>query len=439
MAAKFSNQITCFKPVNGKPRQEFADGSWKNPKTEGPLGKIRWNGWSRTSVAAHTGVSHHGQHGYAVTPLDSGTTVSALSCKMLGERFANAIVAGRQGTIYSRLGTKSGFELECALTGLHTGGCGDTLVFGSGMAAVSHPIFALVAAGDNVVVHKNIYGCSDNFFSILLPALGIEAKFVDMRNPAVLRKAVNARTRAVFFETPSNPALDLIDISAVSDVLKNRCPIIVDNTFASPMGQNPFEQGAHLVMYSLTKSIGGHTNAIGGAVLGSGEFLAHLFAVRKDVGGIMPAREASAFLEGIKTLSLRYSAMEQNAQAVVEMLLKEGKVAQVFYPSLDPLYPKLEGRQMKGPGYMIAFELKSGMEGGMALIDSLDMITNTVSLGSVETLICHPASTTHACVPKEQREAKGITDGLIRISIGTEFLGDILGDLRQAFSKVSGA
>lgn len=435
MVPNLSSQIAYFKPVKGKQREAFADGSWKNPKTEGPLGSIRWNGWDKTSVASHTGVSHKGENGYAVAPVDHGTTVSASSCEMLGNRFVNAVVEGRKGTIYSRLGTKSGFELECALTGLHMGECGDSMVFGSGMAAVSHPIFALVSAGDNVVVHKNIYGCSDNFFSMLLPSLGVEARFLDMRNPAALRKAVNSRTRAVFFETPSNPALDLIDISAVSGIVKNRCPIIVDNTFASPLGQNPFEQGAHLVMYSMTKSIGGHTNAIGGAVLGSGEFLAHLFMVRKDVGGIMPAREASAFLEGIKTLPLRYSAMEKNAQAVVEMLLKEDKISQVFYPSLDPSYPKLNG-QMKGPGYMIAFEMKSGIAGGKALIDNLNLITNAVSLGSVETLICHPASTTHACVPQEQREAKGITDGLIRISIGTEFIADILGDLKQALSKV---
>jgi len=424
-------QITTFKPKR-EPRPAFADGSWKNPKAEGPLGPIRRKGREQT-VAAHAGANRESDKQYVVMPAITSTIAPTKKCDELANRFANGVVEGRKGNIYTRLGNPTGFELECALTGLH--GCGDSMVFGSGMAAISHTLLSLLTAGDNVVVHKNVYGCTDNLFSEQFPALGIEVRFVDLRDPRVLREAVDNRTRAVFFETPSNPVLDIIEIAKVAEEVKGRCPVIVDNTFASPMGQNPFENGAHLVIYSMTKSIGGHSNAIGGAVLGSGPFLEHLFYMRKDFGGMLPAREAVVFLEGLKTLPIRYDAMQKNAMQVVEFLRGKEEVQTLFYPGLDPRYP-FDG-QMKGPGYMIAFVLNKGLEGGKALIDNLKMITNAVSLGSVETLICHPASTTHACVPKAAREEKGIADGLIRISVGIEYIGDLLRDLKQAFRKVA--
>jgi methionine-gamma-lyase len=428
-----NNAVTVFARQMG-PKAAFADGSWKNPYETGAIGKIRWHGMMKESIAAHAGTSR-GENGnaYTVTPDYTGTTVPAQTCDALGARFANPIVEGRTGMIYSRLGHKPGFELECNLTGLH--GCGDAMVFATGMAAVSHSIIPLVTAGDNIVVHRNIYGCSDNLFSMEFPAMGIESRFVDLTDPKVLKHAVDRKTRAIFFETPSNPALDIIDISAVVNGAKGRCPVIVDNTFASPFGQNPFEQGANIVVYSLTKSIGGHTNAIGGAVLGSGRYMDHLFMTRKDWGGAMVAREATAFLDGIKTLAIRYNSMEQNAQEVAQMLLGRREISKLIYPGLDPRYPF--NWQMKGPGYMIAFILKTGIEGGKALIDNLKLITNAVSLGGVESLICHPASTTHACIQKEQREAKGISDGLVRLSVGVENVGDIIKDLEQAFDKVA--
>ena len=424
-----------FLPKKG-PTPAFADGSWKNPSETGAIGPARWMGMKKESIAVHAGTSR-GEHGekYIVTPDYTGTTVPALTCDELGGRFANALVEGRVGHIYSRLGTKPGFELEVALTGLHEGGCGDAMVFATGMAAVSGAVLPLVTAGDNVVVHMNLYGCSDDLFRVQFPEKGMEARFVDLTNVNVLKYAVDRRTRAVIFETPSNPALDIIYISAVVDRVNGRCPVIVDNTFASPFGQNPFEQGVNIVVYSLTKSIGGHTNAIGGAVLGSGKYIDHLFMTRKDWGGAMVAREAIEFLNGIKTLSVRYDRMEQNAQEVAQMLLGRKEIAKLVYPGLDPRYP-FNG-QMKGPGYMIAFVLDKGLVAGKVLIDSLLMIPNAVSLGGVESLICHPASTTHACIPPEQREAKGISDGLVRLSVGDENIKDIIKDLTQAFNKVA--
>jgi len=429
-----SQHIVSFKPVQG-PREAFKDGSWKNPIAEGPLGKIVWNGWTTNTICAHVGVDKEGKFVTVSAPAANGTTCSTRTCDELAARFADPIVYGRRGLIYERLGSTTGFELECALAGIH--GCGDAMVFGSGMAGLSHLAFLLLSRGENVVVHKNVYGCSDNLFSQLLPELGFETRFVDMRDPRNVRRAINSKTRFVFFETPSNPSLDLIDIGAVASEVKGRCPVVVDNTFASPIGQDPFKNGANITIYSLTKSIGGHTTAMGGAVLGSGEFLAHLFPIRKDIGGIMPGREAEAFLNGIKTLPLRYERMEKNAIEIANLLASQNEVQTVHYPLFDASYPALEGKQMNGPGYVFAFELKGGLEAAKKFTDSLGIFTIAVSLGGTESLVCHSASTTHACIAPEARIAKGITDGLIRMSIGIENVEELKNDILQAFRKLA--
>ena len=426
------NKLVVNKIVN-KPRQAFENGCWLDYKTPGAVGPIVWDRLKKESISSHAGISRGGEGQYSITPDFTGTTVPASTCQELADRFSNGLVAGRTGLIYARLGNKNSFELECALTGLH--GCGDAMVFGSGMAAISHLILTLVRAGDNIVYHQNIYGCTDDFFSMQLPALGVETRFADFNDMKTFEKTIDNKTRAVFFETPSNPALDLIDIAAIANKVNGRCPVIVDNTFASPLGQNPFEFGANIVVYSLTKSIGGHSNAIGGAVLGSGTLIDELFTARKDFGGMLAAREASAFLDGIKTLTVRYNAMQINAIQVAQMLQKNKEVESVNYPLFNKRYP-IHG-QMKGPGHMLTFVLKGGMNAGTTFLNSLKMIPNAVSLGCVETLACHPASTTHATVPKKLRLRKGILDGLVRLSIGIEAFEDIKKDINQAINLVA--
>jgi methionine-gamma-lyase len=427
-----SRKIQIHRPKN-EPRRAFTDRSWKNPKAIGPLGEMRWDKLNIISILPHSGVNRDGAGGYVITPVFTSTTVPAERCEDLAEAFANPIVAGRLGKIYSRLGHKPGFEMECALAGIHR--CADAMVFSSGMAAISHTLLTLLNAGDNVVSHKTVYGCTDGLLRDLLPEMGYETRLVDLRNPTILREAIDSRTRAIFFETPANPTLDLIDIAKVVKEVDNRAPVIVDNTFASPFGQNPFEQGAHLVVYSMTKSIGGHTNALGGAVLGSGEFLAHLFMIRKDIGGSLGPRETGAFLNGIKTLSVRYDKMERNAMQLAKIICDHPEIAEFYYPRFDGRYPL--GGQMRGPGYMISFILKRGLEGGKTFLNSLRMITGAVSLGGVESLVCHPASTTHSVVPKEVREEKGIVDGLVRLSVGIEAVDDLINDISSALDKVS--
>jgi len=425
------SEITYFKP-SSKPRSAFADGSWKNYKQEGPLGKIRWGGWKPQTISVHAG-AQRGEFGpHVFVPTYSGTTCPALTCDELASRFANANIDGKMGKIYARLGTQSGFELECVLAGLH--GCGDALVYGSGMAAISHLLLSLVTAGDNIILHRTMYGCTDGLCSNILPALGIETRFVDLRNPEILKKVIDERTRCVFLETPSNPTLDLIDIKKVVKEVSGKCPVIVDNTFASPLGQNPFEQGANIVVYSITKSIGGHSDALGGAVLGPGTFIAHLYPERNEFGGVLTAREAASFLTGIKTLNLRFLKMQENAREIAKILKENSKVEKVYYPEFEEKYP-LNG-QMKGPGYMVAFVLRDGIRAGKKFVESLHVITNAVSLGGVESLVCHPASTTHGSVSKEQREAKGIVDGLIRLSVGCEDLEDLKADIKKGLDAI---
>ncbi len=424
------SNVVVIKPTS-QPRTAFADNSWKNYKEEGPLGKIRWNHWNKETILVHSAGARGESGPYVSIPTYTGTTSAALTCDELAKRFANAVVDGRQGKIYSRLGTSSGFELECALAGLHD--CGDVLVLGSGMAAISHLFLTLVTAGDNIVVHRTMYGCTDGLCNTILPELGIETRYVDLRNPEILKKVIDDKTRLVFFETPANPTLDLIDIKAVVDEVKGRVPVIVDNTFCSPLGQNPFEQGANIVVYSITKSIGGHSDAIGGAILGSGKFIANIYPIRNDIGGILSARESAAFLTGIKTLSLRYNQMQESAREIAKLLKSSNKVKKVYYPEFDEKYP-LNG-QMKGPGYIISVVLDS-LESGKKFVESLRVITNAVSLGGVESLVCHPASTTHAVVAKEQRESKDIVDGLIRLSIGCESLEDLKKDIQRALDSI---
>lgn len=424
MSSSASKIIVCS--PSGKQKEAFSSGAWKNPLAEGPRAKIE-------TVAAHAGMHTARELNSATMPIFTASTAPASSAEELGARFLD-YNAARSGLIYARLGNQNAHELERTLALMH--GCEDAMVFGSGMAAISHAVLLLAEAGSNIVSHKTVYGCTDDLFSHQLPMLGIETRFADLRDPDALMQAIDSNTRLVFLETPSNPSLDLINIRKVAGIVNNRCPLMVDNTFASPMGQNPFDSGAHAVIYSMTKSIGGHSNAIGGAVLGSNALLQHLFSIRNDFGGMLAAREADAFLNGLKTLPVRYAQMEANAKVIAQQLIWSPQIKSVHYPLFDESYASL-GSQMSGPGYMVAFILKKGMEGGRALINNLKLITNAVSLGSVESLICHPASTTHGRIPQEERLAKGIDDGLIRLSVGTEDVQNLSEDLRQALSKVA--
>lgn len=422
--------MIIHRPTQG-PRPAFADRSWQDPKVDGPLGPMRWCGWRPETIAARGGIERDGAQ--CVSPAAISTTVPAATCEELADRFRNAVVAGRTGKIYPRLGTETSFKLECDLAGMHN--CGDAMVFANGMAAISHFFLTILAPGDNIVAHKTMYGCSFDLTTKILTQLGVEVRLVDLTDPRILRSVIDSNTRAVYFETPANPTLALIDIAAVVGETKGRCPIVVDNTFQSVLGQNPFEQGANIVVYSLTKSMCGHANAMGGAVLGSGAFLEHLFVTRKDIGGSLAPEEAHAIMAGMKTLPERIEKMQENARVIARMLREHPEVERVYYPEFDARYP-LNG-QMKGPGHVMAMVLKKGFEGGRTFINSLSMIVNAVSLGGIVSLASHSASTTHACVPQEAKLEAGILEGAVRLSVGKEHVDDIRMDIEHALRSVA--
>ncbi|MCX6772583.1 MAG: aminotransferase class I/II-fold pyridoxal phosphate-dependent enzyme, partial [Candidatus Micrarchaeota archaeon] len=286
-------------------------------------------------------------------------------------------------------------------------------------------------------VHRNLYGCSDSLLRNFLAQLGVEVRFVDMRDPKNVEKAIDGKTRAVYLESPSNPILDLVDIRAVANLVNDRCPVIVDNTFASLVTQNPFEQGAHIVIYSLTKSIGGESEGIGGAVLGSGPFIDQLFMARKDLGAILPAREAMTFVIGLRTLKMRYEKMQQNATQLAEMLKSHPAIEDVIYPLYDERYDELcKSGQMNGPGHVLIMDLKGGVDAARKFVDNLKLGKYAVSLGS-HTLLSNPWTTTHAFVDRLLMAAMGLTPGQLRISAGKEFFADIWNDFEQAFKKAA--
>jgi len=335
---------------------------------------------------------------------------------------------------------------------------GETAVsFASGMAAISAALGVTVAARQEIIAHKVLYGCTFSLLTNWLPRYGVKTKFCDLTKEHELRGNINDYTRVVYFETPANPNLQLIDISSIRRVIdeinSQRCErwriwIIVDNTFATPFCQRPLDYGADIVVHSLTKDIGGFGTDMGGAVIAPKELHGHLLLYRKDFGGVLSSKNAWMFLVyGLPTLATRMVNQQKTASRVAKFLEGHPKVEKVYYPGLEsfPQY-ELARRQMISydgkfaPGNMIYFVLKENQEGnnimGEKLIDYIAersyTITLAVSLGQIKTLIENPYSMTHAALPVEEKKTKGVDPGGIRLSIGLEDWHDIIDDLREA-------
>jgi methionine-gamma-lyase len=363
-----------------------------------------------------------------------------------------AVFAGqRPGYMYTRLGNPTVRLLEAKLNALEGGPYKlrhpeariSTLAFSSGMAAVSAVFLAACRSGDTVIVGDVVYGATEHLCEHVLAKLGIRAVEADLSDPARFEEAMRAHPEAklVFFETPTNPTLKLADIAEISRIAKAVNPatlVVVDNTFATPFLQRPLELGADVVLHSTTKYIGGHGVIVGGVVTTSDErFKDALYLIEKDVGASPSPFDAWLTNLGLKTLPLRMKRHCDNALAVARFLETHPKVARTYYPGLES-FPqhRLAQRQMSGFGGMVSFELAGGLEAGRRLMDSIRMWTLAVSLGSVDSLIQHPASMTHACVPREKREKVGLTDGLVRLSVGVEDVEDLLRTLDEALAKV---
>jgi methionine-gamma-lyase len=345
----------------------------------------------------------------------------------------------RAGYIYGRTRNPTQTLLEQRLASLEGGEA--ALAVASGIAAISSTMWSLLEAGDEVVIDHTIYGSSFAFFTRGLTRFGIGVQLADLTRPATLAETLTPKTRLVFFETPANPNLRVIDIAAVAAIAKPaKALVVVDNTFASPALQRPLEHGADLVVHSATKFLGGHGDLLGGVLVGPAMVVDRVRAngLRFLTGATMAPLTAFLILRGLKTLELRMAQHSASAQAIAELLERHPAVASISYPGLSS-FPQfdLARRQMSRPGGLIACELRGGMKAGLAFMNRLALVTRAVSLGDAETLVQHPASMTHATYSPEERAKHGIGDGLIRFSIGLENLPDLIDDITQALDAVA--
>ncbi len=349
-----------------------------------------------------------------------------------GEMFAGE----REGHIYSRISNPTCALLEQRIATLEGAEAG--LALASGMGAVTAILWTLLSPGDEVIVDKTLYGCTFAYMRHGLSKWGVTVTHVDMTDADALRAAVSDKTRVVYFETPANPNMRLVDIKLASEIAHSvGARVVVDNTYATPYLTRPIELGADLVLHSATKYLGGHGDVVAGLVAGSAELLTEIRLVgMKDMtGAVMAPFNAMLIMRGLKTLALRMDRHCASAQTVAEWLEAQPGVAKVYFPGLQSFEQhEIAKAQMAQPGGMIAFELEGGMEAGISLMNRLQMIQRAVSLGDAETLIQHPASMTHSTYTPEERAEHGISDGLVRLSVGLEDVSDILDDLHQALS-----
>jgi cystathionine gamma-lyase len=344
---------------------------------------------------------------------------------------------GREGKyVYSRTGNPTREALEKNLAALEGGRFG--LAFSSGMAATS-TVLLLLQKGDHVIAGDDVYGGTYRLFEDVLRNYGLQFTYVDPRKPENVENAIRKNTRMVWLETPTNPLMRIVDIRAVSRVARRtRSIIVVDNTFMSPYFQNPLQHGADIVVHSTTKYLGGHSDLIGGAAVTSDQKLyQRLKFLQNAVGAVPGPLDSWLVLRGIKTLALRMEKHDQNARIVSSFLQKQPKVERVYYPGLrDHPQRDVIKRQMRGNGGMLSFEVKGGVRVCKKLLKALRVFTVAESLGGVESLVEHPASMTHASTPKSVRLEHGITDSLIRASVGIEDPEDLVQDLERGFKSL---
>ena len=368
--------------------------------------------------------------GALVPPLHLSATFAFPSAEFGAQCFAGEA----KGYIYSRIANPTLDLLEQRIATLEQAQA--AVAFGSGMGAITATLWTLLSAGDEILVDQTLYGCTFSFLHHGLARFGVTVRHVDMTRPDDLHTAIGPRTKVVYFETPANPNLRLVDIEAVSAIAHAAgALVVVDNTFCSPYLQRPITLGADVVLHSATKYLGGHGDLTAGVLASSAELAQRirLEGLKDLTGAVMSPHDAHGILRGLKTLHLRMERHCDNAQAIAEMLQAHPQVAQVHFPGLpDFAQHALARRQMDRFGGMVAFELKGGIAAGRRFMNALQLVTRAVSLGDAETLAQHPASMTHSTYTPEERARHGISEGLVRLSAGLEDRDDILADLQQA-------
>lgn len=383
---------------------------------------------------------HAGSHpdpttGSLSMPIFQTSTFVMDSARRGADLFSHAA----EGYIYTRLGNPNHVVIERKVADLENAEA--AVATASGMAAISSALFTSLKAGDHLVAGRVLYGCTFSLLQHALPRFGIEVSFADTTDPAAVRAAVRPKTKLIFFETPTNPNLEITDIAAIARLAHELgLQVIVDNTFCTPYLQRPLDLGADIVVHSGTKYLNGHGDVIAGFVTGKGSFVDQVREVAlKDVtGAVLGPFEAFLITRGMKTLSYRMDVHCRNAQLVAEFLEQHEMVEKVVFPGLrsHPQYD-LARSQMRGPGGMVSFYVRGGHDSGTAVIDNVEMISIAVSLGDTETLIQHPASMTHSTYSDEERAVAGISDGLVRLSIGLEDPEDIISDLDRALAATT--
>ena len=378
-------------------------------------------GVSLDTLCIHAGQAPDPSSGAVMTPI------------VLSSTFAQDGPGVYKNYDYSRAGNPTRTALEGCLAALE--GANHAIAFGSGCAATTTMLLTL-KSGDHVLVGDDVYGGTFRIFDKVMKQFGVDATFLDMTEPARVREALRPTTRLVWMETPSNPMLKIFDIAAIAEIARKAgAHLAVDNTFATPMLQQPLALGATLSVHSMTKYLNGHSDVVGGAIMTSDEALAEkLHFLQKSVGGVPSPFDCYLVLRGLKTLAVRMKRHVESAKVIGEWLASRDQVKRVIYPGLaSHSGHQLAGRQMNGPGGMISFDLAGGLSASTAFLKALEVFACAESLGGVESLAEHPAIMTHASVPAEARRALGIGDGLIRLSIGLEDAGDLRGDLERGF------
>ncbi|MDA5489127.1 methionine gamma-lyase [Yersinia kristensenii] len=378
---------------------------------------------------------HYGYHpqehlGALSPPVYMSSTFTFPSAEYGGACFAGT----EKGYFYSRISNPTLDLLERRIAILEEGEA--AVAFASGMGAITACCWTFLKPGDEIIVDQTIYGCTYAYFHHGLARFGVKITHVDLTDSRKLAAAISEQTRLVYCETPANPNMRIVDIAALSQITRANCSLfIVDNTYCTPYLQTPLALGADIVVHSATKYLGGHGDLLAGLAVTRKNLADQIRLVGlKDMNGaVLSAQDAALILRGMKTLAVRMERHCASAQTIAEKLSQHPLVEQIYYPGL-PNFPQHElvKRQMRGAGGMIAFELRGGMAAGIAFLNALQLIYRAVSLGDCETLAQHPASMTHSSYTPEERHQHLISDGLIRLSVGLEDVGDLLNDLLQA-------
>jgi cystathionine beta-lyase/cystathionine gamma-synthase len=366
-------------------------------------------------------------HGAVTPPIVHSSTFRFESIEAM-----NAATSDPHGIYYGRRNHPTGQDAEKRLAALEQ--CADAALFGSGMAAITSTALSRVQAGDHVAVFKDVYGGAVGFFTNVLPRYGVAVSWVDTGDYAALEAALRPNTRAIYFESPTNPMLKIVDLERMGEIGKRRgVALIFDNTFATPYLQRPLEWGVQGCVYSATKYLCGHSDLIMGAATGGAEWMQGVFDTRYVFGGVTDPHSAWLFSRSLATLGPRMDRHCDNAERIAEFLSVHPAVERVHFPALAaPEQRRLAEKQMRRFGAMLSFELKNGGEAADHTVKRLRFIGLGASLGGVESLIAEPRYATHRRMPREQREALGIGEGMLRLSVGLESADDLIADLRQA-------